>query len=242
MLANLSSRIIAFIVIGISVLIALVWYLTAYQSAQTTIADLSTQIDALEAKKQVGENAQRNVVRLCGVVAGLEREKVSFLAQLPSSEQFSVLLAGVRNNIASNQGQLNSIARQLATAGTSPIPAGIRAVNLTLNLEGTYSSLFGILVALEKQQRFLSVQNLNFSQATQAFTTEVDPKTITNPKLTSSLNIAAYVYDDPNRNTQSNVNPICTGLPTSETPITPASETPAPTTPTTPTTTGEVPK
>jgi Tfp pilus assembly protein PilO len=238
MLANLSSRIIAFIVIGISVLIALVWYLTLYQSAQTTIADLTTQIDALEAKKQVGENAQRNVVRLCGVVAGLEREKISFLAQLPSSEQFSVLLAGVRNNIASNQGQLNSIARQLATAGTSPIPAGIRAVNLTLNLEGTYSSLFGILVALEKQQRFLSVQNLNFAQATQAFSsnTNIDPKTITNPKLTSSLNIAAYVYDDPNRNTQSNVNPICTGLPTSETTPT------TPITPTTPTTTGEVPK
>ena len=234
MLANLSSRIIAFIVIGISVLIALIWYLTAYQSAQTTIADLSTQIDALEAKKQVGENAQRNVVRLCGVVAGLEREKINFLAQLPSSEQFSVLLSGIRNNIASNQGQLNSIARQLATAGAATIPVGIRAVNLTLNLEGTYGSLFGILVALEKQQRFLSVQNLNFSQATQAFSTDIDPKTITNPKLASSLNIAAYVYDDPNRNTQSNVNPICTGLPTSETP--------APTTPTTPTTTGEVPK
>jgi Tfp pilus assembly protein PilO len=237
MLANLSSRIIAFIVIGLSVLIALIWYLTAYQSAQTTIADLDTQIDALEAKKQVGENAQRNVVRLCGVVAGLEREKTSFLAQLPSSEQFSVLLSGIRNNIASNQGQLNSIARQLATAGTSAIPTGIRAVNLTLNLEGTYGSLFGILVALEKQQRFLSVQNLNFSQATQAFSTEIDPKTITNPKLTSSLNIAAYVYDDPNRNTQSNVNPICIGLPTSET-TTPTT----PTSPTTPTNTGEVPK
>ena len=234
MLANLSSRIIAFIVIGISALIALVWYLTAYQSAQTTIADLTTQIDALEAKKQVGENAQRNVVRLCGVVAGLEREKISFLAQLPSSEQFSILLSGIRNNIANNQGQLNSIARQLATAGTSPIPAGIRAVNLTLNLEGTYSSLFGILVALEKQQRFLSVQNLNFAQATQSFATNttIDPKTITNPKLASSLNIAAYVYDDPNRTTQTNVNPICTGLPTSETP----------TTPTTPTTPGEVSK
>jgi type IV pilus assembly protein PilO len=232
MLANLSSRIIAFIVIGLSVLIALTWYLTAYQSAQTTIADLNTQIEALEAKKQVGENAQKNVVRLCGVVAGLEQEKISFLAQLPSSEQFSVLLSGIRNNIASNQGQLNSIARQLAAAGaTTVIPAGIRAVNLTLNLEGTYGSLFGILVALEKQQRFLSVQNLNFSQAAQAVTTEFDPKNITNPKLTSSLNIAAYVYDDPNRNTQSNVNPICTGLPTSETPV-----------PITPTTPGEVPK
>ncbi len=241
MLANLSSRIIAFIVIGVSALIALIWYLTAYQSAQTTIADLGTQIDALEAKKQVGENAQRNVVRLCGVVAGLEREKVSFLAQLPSSEQFSVLLSSIRNNIASNQGQLNSIARQLATtAGTSPIPAGIRAVNLTLNLEGTYGSLFGILVALEKQQRFLSVQNLNFTQATQAFSsnTNIDPKTITNPKLTSSLNIAAYVYDDPNRNSQSNVNPICTGLSTE----TPAPATPTTTMPTTPPTTGEVPK
>lgn len=229
MLANLSSRVIAFIVIGLSLLVALTWYLTLYQSAQTTIADLSTEIDALQAKKQIGENAQRNVIRLCGVVAGLEQEKVSFLAQLPSSEQFSVLLAGIRNNIATNQGQLNSISRQLATAGTSPIPVGIRAVNLTLNLEGTYGSLFGILVALEKQQRFLSVQNLNFSQANQAQTPDVDPNSLTNPKLTSSLNIAAYVYDDPNRNTQTNVNPICTGLPTSETP-------------TTPTTTGEVPK
>ena len=228
MLANLSSRMIAFIVIGASLLIALVWYLTAYQSAQTTIADITTQIEELEAKKQVGENAQRNVIRLCGVVAGLEADKASFLNSLPSSEQFSKLLTSIRTQIATNKGQLNSITRQLGAGGGIVIPAGIRAVNLTLALEGTYSSLFGILVALEQQQRFLSVDNVSFNQIAQ--TTNTDKALITNPKLSSNLSIAAYVYDDPNRNTQSNINPICTGLPTSETPAT------------TPTTTGEVPK
>jgi Type II secretion system (T2SS), protein M subtype b len=232
MVANLSSRIIAFIVIGLSLLVALIWFLTAYQSAQTTIADITSQIQDLEAKKQVGENAQRNVIRLCGVVAGLEVDKANFLNSLPSSEQFSKLLTNIRTQIASNKGQLNSITRQLGVGGGTTIPAGIRAVNLTLALEGTYSSLFGILVALEQQQRFLSVDNLSFNQGSQA--PNADPALIANPKLSSNLSIAAYVYDDPNRNTQTNTNPICTGLPTSETP--------APTTPTTPTTTGEVPK
>ena len=157
MLANLTTRMIAFIVIGASLLIALVWYLTAYQSAQTTIAEITTQIEELEAKKQVGENAQRNVIRLCGVVAGLEADKANFLNSLPSSEQFSKLLTSFRTQIATNKGQLNSITRQLGAGGGIVIPAGIRAVNLTLALEGTYSSLFGILVALEQQQRFLSV-------------------------------------------------------------------------------------
>jgi type IV pilus assembly protein PilO len=234
MLANLSSRMIAFIVIGLSLLVALIWYLTLYQSAQTTIADLSTQIDALEAKKQVGENAQRNVIRLCGVVAGLETDKVNFLSSLPSSEQFSKLLTSIRTQIANNKGQLNSINRQLGAGSNSVIPAGIRAVNLTLTLEGTYSSLFGILVALEQQQRFLNVDNVSF-QTTQS--NSADSASNANPKLSSNLSIAAYVYDDPNRNTQTNVNPICVGLPTSETP-TPT----APITPTTPTPTGEVPK
>ena len=249
MLANLSSRVIAFIVIGVSFLGALLWYLTAYQSAQTTIADLGTQIDALEAKKQVGVNAQRNVIRLCSVVAGLELEKTNFLAQLPSNEQFSKLLSGVRSQIANNQGQLNSITRSLVanSGATTPIPAGIRAVNLTLALEGTYSSLFGILVALEQQQRFLSVENLTFSQGTQS--TGLNVVQTSNPKLTSSLNIAAYVYDDPNRNTQTTVNPICTGLPASEPQTTPTGSgtaspitTPPITTPPTGSGTGEVPR
>jgi type IV pilus assembly protein PilO len=229
MLANLSSRVIAFIVIGLSLLVALVWYLTAYQSAQTTIADITIQIQDLESKKQVGENAQRNVIRLCGVVAGLEADKANFLSSLPSSEQFSKLLTSIRTQIASNKGQLNSITRQLGVGGNAAIPAGIRAVNLNLALEGTYGSLFGILVALEQQQRFLSVDNLSFNQVAQSANT--DPTLITNPKLTSNLNIAAYVYDDPNRNTQTNINPICTGLPSTE-----------PQTPPPPTTTGEVPK
>lgn len=242
MLANLSSRIIAFIVIGVSLLGVLLWYLTAYQTAQTTIADLGTQIDALESKKQVGVNAQKNVIRLCSVVASLELEKTNFLAQLPSNEQFSKLLSGIRSQIASNQGQLNSIARQLGAAtNATPIPAGIRAVNLTLALEGTYSSLFGILVALEQQQRFLSVENLTFSQSNQTTVAGVAPTS--DPKLTSSLNIAAYVYDDPNRSTQATVNPICTGLPASEPQTTPTgSATPPITTPPTGSGTGEVPR
>jgi type IV pilus assembly protein PilO len=234
MLANLSSRIIAFIVIGLSLLVALVWYTTAYQSAQTTIADLTTEIEGLEAKKQVGENAQRNVIRLCGVVAGLEADKANFLRSLPSSEQFSKLLTSIRTQVADNKGQLNSIARTLGASGNAAIPAGIRAVNLTLALEGTYSSLFGILVALERQQRFLNVDNVSFNQNNQsAQAANADPNfKITNPKLSSNLSIAAFVYDDPNRNTQTSVNPICNGLP-------PASE---PQVPTTPSNTGEVPR
>jgi Tfp pilus assembly protein PilO len=231
MLANLSSRIIAFIVIGVSLLAALVWYLTAYQSAQTTIAEFATEIQDLEAKKQVGENAQRNVIRLCGVVAGLEADKANFLNSLPSNEQFSKLLTSVKNQIGNNKGQLNSITRQLGAGNSAVIPASIRAINLNLGLEGTYGSLYGILVALEQQQRFLSVDNLSFNQAT--VVPNASKTEISNPKLSSTLNIVAYVYDDPNRTTQANINPICTGLPPSL---------PAPTAPTTPTTTGEVPK
>jgi Tfp pilus assembly protein PilO len=230
MLANLSSRIIAFVVIGVSLVAALIWYLTAYQSAQTTIAEFTTEIQDLEAKKQVGEKSRQNVIQLCGVVAGLEADKANFLNSLPSNEQFSKLLTSIKNQIGNNKGQLNSITRTLGVGG-AVIPAGIRAINLNLGLEGTYSSLYGILVALEQQQRFLSVDNLSFSQATVG--PNASQAEISNPKLSSTLNIVAYVYDDPNRNTQSNINPICSGLPAAS---------PVPATPNTPTTTGEVPK
>jgi type IV pilus assembly protein PilO len=241
MLANLTSRIIAFIVIGLSFLVALIWYLTAYQSAQTTIADLNSQITGLESQKQIGENAQRNVIRLCGVVQGLEAEKINFLNSLPSSEQFSKLLTNVRTQIASNKGQLNSITRQLGATGGATIPAGIRAVNLNLALEGTYSSLYGILVSLEQQQRFLNVDNLSFAQ--NASSNVDNAGQASNPKLTSNLILAAYVYDDPNRNTQSTINPICTGLPTSEPQTTPTGTNPTtPTNPATPAGTGEAPR
>ncbi len=237
MLASLSSRVIAFIVIGLSCLVALVWYLTAYQSAQTTIASLTTEIDALESKRQIGENAKRNVQRLCGVVAGLEADKAGFLAQLPSSEQFSSLLTNLRTGIETNKGQLNSLTRQLNPAsGAAPIPAGIRAVNLSMALEGTYGSLYSILVSLEQQQRFLNVENVSFSQGNQA--TIAGDRPSSNPNLSSALSLTAYVYDDPARSTQTTTNPICAEVTPVTTPTTPV------TTPVTPASTGsgEVPR
>lgn len=218
MLSRLSGQNIALIVIGLSVLIAILWYFTWYSNTLAEMDTVRTEITALNDKKAVGERARANVVQLCQVVGDLQRQKAEFLRALPSNEQFSNLLNTFRLQVSANRGQINSFVRNTATTTTSTTPPGVKAINVNMGWEGTLDSIRGLLVSLEQQQRFLKVENLSLAQAPERFGANNEPVITVNPLLESQMAMTAYVYDNPNRDNQAApVNPVCQSLPGSQT-------------------------
>lgn len=210
MLSKLSGQNIALIIIGLSVLIAAVWYFTLYTNTLTEMDTVRTEITALNDKKVVGERARANVVQLCQVVADLQRQKADFLRALPSNEQFSSLLNTLRVQTNATNGQINSIGRSVGAAAGSAIPTGVKAINVTMSLDGTLDSIRGLLGSLEQQQRFLKVENLSLSQSGNQFGPNNQQIILTNPLLVSQMTMTAYIYDSADRNNQAApVNPAC---------------------------------
>ena len=212
---SLTGQTIALIVIALSVLIAAAWYFTMYTNTLAEADAVRSEISTLNDRKKVGERARDNVVKLCQVVTDLQRQKAEFLRALPSNEQFSSLLDTLRIQASKAGGGpskgISSLGRTAGSSGGSSIPAGVKAIGINVSLEGTLDGIRGLLASFEQQQRFLKVETLSLAQAG-----GTDPNApVTNPLLTSTMAMTAYIYDNPNRTTEiTPINPVCQSVPT----------------------------
>ncbi len=222
--SRLTGQIIALIVIVVTILAVVLWYLNMYQITLDEQATLRTEITTLDENIVVGNRAKANVPQLCLVVADLQAQRREFLNALPSKEQYADLLRTFKLQIGNNKGQINSLSRTTgATTGT--LPAGVRAVSTALNVTGSFTSMIGILQSFESQQRFLRMDNVTLNLGN---TNTAEGANIVDPKLTTAISVIAYVYDAARGDTERPVNPYCQ----------PSTQPVAPTTPTTP----EVPR
>ena len=212
---SLSGQNIALIVIAFSVLIAATWYFTLYTNTLSEADAVRGEISTLNDRKQVGERARDNVVKLCQVVSDLQRQKAEFLRALPSNEQFSSLLGTLRIQAARAGGGagkgISSLGRSAGSSAGGAVPAGVKAIGINVNLEGTLDGIRTLLASFEQQQRFLKVETLSLAQAG-----GTDPNApVTNPLLTSTMAMTAYIYDNPNRTAEATpINPVCQNVPT----------------------------
>ncbi len=225
MLSRLTGQTIALIVVGVTILVALLWYFTMYQNTLAEQDVLKTEIADLEQKIEVGNRAKANVATLCTTVVDLRAQRREFLRALPSSEKFADILRILKTQVGNNGGQINSLTR---TAGASnsqqPLPAGIRAVNTNIATEGPFTALTGTLQSLEGQQRFLRLDNINVAIVTN--NQDEAPKP-TGPDLNSQISVIAYVYDGARENQEQPLDAICSQFVTQpDQPTTPTSEVP----------------
>jgi type IV pilus assembly protein PilO len=213
---NLSGQNIALIVIAVSVLAAVAWYFTLYSNTLAESDTIRGEIETLNQQKQVGERARANVTQLCQTVADLERQKADFLRALPSNEQFSGLLETLRTQTGTNGGRINSLNRSAGSATGGAVPAGVKSIGINLSIEGSLDAIRGLLGAFEQQQRFLKVETLSL---TQGGTLAGPNVAASNPTLSSTMAMTAYIYDNPNRNADAApVNPVCQAVPGAEVP------------------------
>jgi Tfp pilus assembly protein PilO len=209
MLSRFSGQNIALIIIGLSVVLAAVWYFTLYSNTLTEADTVRTEITTLNDRKLVGERARANVVQLCQVVTDLQRQKAEFLRALPSNEQFSTLLNTLRIQISATKGQLNSVGRSAGSVSANT-PAGVKSINVNMSFDGTLDSIRGLLLSLEQQQRFLRVEGLSLSQSSAQFGPGNQPVAPSNPLLASQMTMTAYIYDSADRSSEATpINPVC---------------------------------
>ncbi len=211
--SRLTGQIIALIVIVLTVLVAVLWYLNMYQVTLDEQAVLRTEIADLDQKIIVGNRAKANVPQLCAVVADLQVQRREFLSALPSKEQYADLLRTFKLQVGNNKGQINTLART-AGASVGTLPAGVRAVSTALNVSGSFTSMIGILQSLESQQRFLRMDTINLNVGTNNSGTE----TTADPKLTAAVSVIAYVYDAARGVVDRPLNPLCPNPTTPEVP------------------------
>ena len=212
---SLSGQNIALIVIAVSVLVVITWYFTLYSNTLAETDVVRSEISTLNDRKQVGERARDNVIKLCQVVTDLQRQKAEFLRALPSNEQFSSLLETLRVQAGIAGGGtgkgINSLVRSAGATTGAIIPAGVKSISINASFEGTLDGIRGLLSSFEQQQRFLKVETLSLAQAG-----GTDPNVpVTNPLLTSTMVMTAYIYDNPNRTAEATpINPVCQSVPT----------------------------
>ena len=194
MLSRLSSRNIALIIVGICILLSVSWWTLLYTPTQTNIATLQTEIgdelaptpESLRGRKQVGERARANVTQLCVTVASLKTEQAVFLQKLPDRTKLADLIDDLKNKILASRAEINSISPSAGT--TANLPAGVRTLNLSLALEGTWSSITNVLQSVESLQRFSKVETVSLS---------VSGTSSLVPKLGTQIAMTTYVYDNP---------------------------------------------
>ena len=202
--SRLTGQIIALIVIVLTILAAVLWYTTMYQQTLDEQAALRTEITDLDQKIEVGNRAKQNVPQLCAVVADLQVQRKQFLSALPTKEQYADLMRTFKLQIGNNKGQLNSLSRSAgATSGT--LPGGVRAVSTGLNVTGSFESMIGVLRSLESQQRFLRMDNVNLTLGGG----NPNTTTVSDPRLTTTISVVAYIYDAARGATDRPLNPLC---------------------------------
>jgi type IV pilus assembly protein PilO len=194
MLSRLSSRNIALIIVGVCALLGLLWWTLLFTPTQANIASLQTEIgdelapapESLRGRKQIGERARATVTQLCGTVASLKTEQAIFLQKLPDRTKYADLLDDLKNKIVASKAEINSLSP--STGAATGLPAGVRALNVALALDGTWSSITSVLQSVESLQRFSKIETVSLTvSGTNSF----------DPKLGTQIAMTTYVYDNP---------------------------------------------
>lgn len=180
MLARLGQREWAIIIIVISVLLGIGLYVFLIRPMQSQIASLQSQIAELSVQRDRGRAAERALPQLRATIIDLELQRQRFFRELPPQEDLSQVLT-LLTQLARRSGvTLKSIGR---TTGGSEV-AGVRTINLAMQVESPFPELFTFLKQLENLQRFATISGLNLTVGAES----------SNPVINSSMTMTVYVY------------------------------------------------
>ena len=180
MLARLGQREWAIIIILASLLLALGLYFFLVQPMRSEIGLLRSQIDELSVQRDRGRAAERALPQLRATIGDLELQRQRFFRELPPQEDLSQVLT-LLTQLARRSGvTLKTIGR---TTGGSEV-AGVRTINLAIQVESPFPELFTFLKQLENLQRFATVAGLNLTVGAES----------SNPTINSSMTMTVYVY------------------------------------------------
>jgi type IV pilus assembly protein PilO len=181
-LRKLKQRDITIIVLVLTVLLGVAWYYFMFNPIKDRIAQLETQLQELEARRQVGEAAKANLPLLEEQLLQAEADKADFLDTLPKESEVADLIATLRQSALDSQVALTSISQ--GGAGSDAVQ-DIRSISFNIATTGDFAQTMTFLDTLENLQRFTKVSQVGFSP---------EGEGVENPGLNTTFDFDVYVY------------------------------------------------
>lgn len=177
------------LVSALALLVIYMFYSMIIKPKQDEIVMLQ---DQLSTKQTTLNEYQANVAALPALrteVTNLERERADFVRALPLTANFGQVVDQIRSTVAANNANLTSLnfAPAAQGSGENAPPAGVRPMQVTLNVEGEYSKQFRILRSLETQNRFTNVNNVALQMPAKVDSFD--------PALNNTMTVTVYTFD-----------------------------------------------
>ncbi len=185
-LRNLRQRDVALIIIGLTIIAAVVWFFYLYRPTQDRIASLENDIMVIDQQIVQGERAKAALPELQLEVARLEREREAFLRQLPRESDVAGLLDQLRASASDADVVLNAISQGNAAEDIQEV----RPIGFNIATEGNYADTMTFLSELETLPRFTKIRQVGLSAADEGST---------DPGLNATYSVVVYVFigEDP---------------------------------------------
>ena len=181
-LKKLRQRDITIIIGVITLLLGVLWWFYMFQPSKARVAELDTQIVALNEEIDIGERAKANLPQLEEQLAQAQADKAEFLRQLPRASEVSSLIETLRQT-ASTQGVVLTSLNQGAV--TDGVIQDIRSIDFSLATSAPYLPTMAFLDTLEGLKRFTKVRQVGLSKTDEG---------IDNPILDANFDFSVYVY------------------------------------------------
>jgi len=181
---KVDSRMLATILIAVSLLAGGLWYLFWLKPTRTQIQRVEEEIQRLEIKRRKGLAAKRRLTQLRKQIASLEAEIQSFLAALPKEEKFYEVLDLLTRNAKETGVTLKSLTRN----PTKSEIAGVSSIDVAIRTDSTFPQLYAYLKRLESLRRYSSINGVKLTAGKQN-----EP----NPQIGANMTVRFYVYQGP---------------------------------------------
>ena len=164
--------------------VAGMWYTLRFKPRQDEIALLRTDVQTAQDKVTQYRTAQAQLPTLREEVAKLRVEQAEFLRALPNTANFGSVLNELRQTSGANGVNLTNVT--VSTGAATGLPAGVRPIALTLNLNGKFRNVYRTIQSVETMGRFTNINSVAL-QLPQADSLD--------PDLESNLGLTVYTYD-----------------------------------------------
>ena len=183
-LPKLKPRDVFFMVLGLCVVVLVAWYFTRFQSRQIHIQEIQSELDLSATQLQGLQDQQAKLPGLRSEVKALQQQQDIFVRALPSTVRMGQVISDVRDSVGASGGNLDGITVQNSTE--TNLPAGVQAVNLSVNLEGRFAPVFRTLRSVETMGRFSKITGVSIN---------LPAPNASDPSLNSSINMTVYTFD-----------------------------------------------
>lgn len=172
------------LVAALCVLALLAFFLYYYKPKQETLTMMRDDLAAKQTTAAQYRAAVAAIPDLKVKVAELEQDRAEFVRALPTTQQFGQIVEQLRANATASNTEVTNLT--FTNSQQANLPAGVRPININMNVKGQYGQVFQLVRRLETQNRFTTLNNVDLQlPAADSF----------NPNLEGTLALTVYTFD-----------------------------------------------